>query len=462
MNTNKEFPDKNIFKAYDIRGVVGKTLNNSSVIQIGKSIGSEALQQNQKSICVGYDGRLSSPQILDLLSEGLLSTGINVINIGLVTTPMLYFSTYQLKTKSGIMITGSHNPPEYNGFKIVINDKTLSTDDIQILYQRIIKEEYLIGKGGVSNLDVKPAYLEKIYSDIKLARPIRVAIDCGNGAASVCAEDLYKGIGAKVELLFCSIDGNFPNHHPDPSNPKNLVSLQEALLNGESELGLAFDGDGDRLGVVTKKGEIIFPDRQLLLFAEDVLKNNPGATIIFDVKSTRHLFSWIEDRGGIPIIWKTGHSLIKAKMKESKAILAGEMSGHMFFNDRWYGFDDGVYAGARLIEILSNFDNPSKILEALPKSFSTPELNIELNEGEQHKIIKTLQNKAKFPNAIEIIKIDGLRVEYDYGFGLMRASNTTPVIVLRFEASSKKDLKLIQKDFKEILEGYIPKEKIPF
>ena len=462
MNTNKEFPDKNIFKAYDIRGVVGKTLNNSSVIQIGKSIGSEALQQNQKSICVGYDGRLSSPQILDLLSEGLLSTGINVINIGLVTTPMLYFSTYQLKTKSGIMITGSHNPPEYNGFKIVINDKTLSTDDIQILYQRIIKEEYLIGKGGVSNLDVKPAYLEKIYSDIKLARPIRVAIDCGNGAASVCAEDLYKGIGAKVELLFCSIDGNFPNHHPDPSNPKNLVSLQEALLNGESELGLAFDGDGDRLGVVTKKGEIIFPDRQLLLFAEDVLKNNPGATIIFDVKSTRHLFSWIKDKGGIPVIWKTGHSLIKAKMKEVNAILAGEMSGHMFFNDRWYGFDDGVYAGARLIEILSHFDNPSEILEALPKSFSTPELNIKLNEGEQHKIINTLQSKATFQNAIEIIKIDGLRVEYTYGFGLMRASNTTPVIVLRFEADSNENLKLIQNEFKEILGAYIPQRKIPF
>jgi phosphomannomutase/phosphoglucomutase len=462
MNTNKEFPEKNIFKAYDIRGVVGKTLNDSSVVQIGKSIGSEALQQNQKDICVGYDGRLSSPHIFNLLSKGLLSTGINVTNIGLVTTPMLYFSTHHLNTQSGIMITGSHNPPEYNGFKIVIDDKTLSTDDIQALYKRIIKKEYLIGKGGMSNSDLKPAYLEKIYSDIKLARPIRVAIDCGNGAASVCAEELYKGIGANVESLFCNIDGNFPNHHPDPSNLKNLVSLQEALVNGESELGLAFDGDGDRLGVVTKKGEIIFPDRQLLLFAEDVLKNNPGASIIFDVKSTRHLFSWIEDRGGIPIIWKTGHSLIKAKMKESKAILAGEMSGHMFFNDRWYGFDDGVYAGARLIEILSNFDNPSKILEALPKSFSTPELNIELNEGEQHKIIKTLQNKAKFPNAIEIIKIDGLRVEYDYGFGLMRASNTTPVIVLRFEASSKKDLKLIQKDFKEILEGYIPKEKIPF
>jgi len=462
MNTNKEFPEKNIFKAYDIRGIVGKTLKDSSVIQIGKSIGSEALEQNQKDICVGYDGRLSSPHMFNLLSKGLLSSGINVVNIGLVTTPMLYFSTHHLNTQSGIMITGSHNPPEYNGFKIVINSKTLSTDDIQALYKRIIKEEYLIGKGKISNSDLKPAYLEKIYSDIKLARPIRIAIDCGNGAASVCAEELYKGIGAIVEPLFCDIDGNFPNHHPDPSNLKNLVDLQEALKKGDSELGLAFDGDGDRLGVVSKKGEIIFPDRQLLLFAEDVLKKNPGASIIFDVKSTRHLFSWIKDKGGIPIIWKTGHSLIKAKMKEAKAILAGEMSGHMFFNDRWYGFDDGIYAGARLIEILSNFNNPSEILEALPKSFSTPELNIKLNEGEQHKIIKILQSKAKFKNAIEIIKIDGLRVEYDYGFGLMRASNTTPVIVLRFEADSNKNLKLIQDEFKEILEAYIPQDKIPF
>ena len=462
MNTNKEFPEKNIFKAYDIRGIVGKTLKDSSVIQIGKSIGSEALRQSQKNICVGYDGRLSSPHIFKLLSKGLLSTGVNVSNIGLVTTPMLYFSTHQLNTKSGIMITGSHNPPEYNGFKIVINDKTLSTDEIQVLYRRIIKEDYLVGEGEMSNANIKTSYLEEIYSDIKLARPIRIAIDCGNGAASVCAEELYKGIGAKVESLFCNIDGNFPNHHPDPSNLKNLISLQEALKKGNSELGLAFDGDGDRLGVVSKKGEIIFPDRQLLLFAEDVLKKNPGASIIFDVKSTRHLFSWIKDKGGIPIIWKTGHSLIKAKMKEAKAILAGEMSGHMFFKDRWYGFDDGIYAGARLIEILSHFNNPSEILEALPKSFSTPELNIKLNEGEQHKIIKILQSKAKFKNAIEIIKIDGLRVEYDYGFGLMRASNTTPVIVLRFEADSNKNLKLIQDEFKEILEAYIPQDKILF
>jgi len=462
MNTSKDNPEKNIFKAYDIRGIVGISLNDQTIIKIGQSIGSEALKQKQKKICVGFDGRLSSPHIFKLLSKGLLSTGIDVINIGLITTPMLYFSTFELKTGSGIMITGSHNPPEYNGFKIVINEKTLSSDDIQMLYQRIVKEEYTTGAGKLINSDIKSSYLEKIFNDINLARPIRIAIDCGNGAAGVCAEELYSGIGAKVETLFCKIDGNFPNHHPDPSNLKNLVSLQEALLNGESELGLAFDGDGDRLGVVTKKGEIIYPDRQLLLFAEAVLKKNPGAAIIFDVKSTRHLFSWIKDRGGVPIIWKTGHSFIKSKMKESKAILAGEMSGHIFFNDRWYGFDDGIYAGARLIEILSHFDNPSKILESLPKGVSTPELNIKLNEGEQHEIIKTLQNTAKFKNANEIVKIDGLRVEYEYGFGLMRGSNTTPVIVLRFEANSLENLKSIQNEFKEILKDFVAHDKIPF
>ena len=462
MNTSKDNPEKNIFKAYDIRGIVGNTLNDQTVIKIGRSIGSEALKQKQKQICVGFDGRLSSPHIFKLLSKGLLSTGIDVINIGLVTTPMLYFSTFELRTGSGIMITGSHNPPEYNGFKIVINEKTLSSDDIQMLYQRILKEEYINGVGKLINSNIKSSYLEKIFNDISLVRPIRIAIDCGNGAAGVCAEELYNGIGAKVETLFCKIDGNFPNHHPDPSNLDNLIDLQNLLKNGESELGLAFDGDGDRLGVVTKKGEIIYPDRQLLLFAEAVLKKNPGASIIFDVKSTRYLFNWIKDRGGVPIIWKTGHSLIKSKMKESKAILAGEMSGHIFFNDRWYGFDDGIYAGARLIEILSHFNNPSEVLEALPKGVSTPELNIKLKEGEQHEIIKTLQNTAKFENANEIVKIDGLRVEYEHGFGLMRGSNTTPVIVLRFEANSLKNLKLIQNEFKEALKGFVADDKIPF
>jgi len=462
MNTNNELPDKSIFKAYDIRGVVGKTLTDNTVIKIGQSIGSEALSHNQKEICVGYDGRLSSPHLLSLLTKGLVNTGINVINIGLVTTPMLYFSTHNLSTKSGVMITGSHNPPEYNGFKIMINDKTLSTEDIEDLYNRIIKKDYLVGKGKISTTNIKPHYIKKISDSINLHRPLRVAIDCGNGAASICAEELYNALGAKVESLFCNVDGNFPNHHPDPSNPENLIDLQKKLLNGDSELGLAFDGDGDRLGVVTKKGEIIYPDRQLLLFAEDVLKKNPGSSIIFDVKSTRHLFKWIKDRGGVPIISKTGHSIIKAKMKESRSVLAGEMSGHIFFNDYWYGFDDGVYAGARLLEILSFFDNPSEILEALPKGFSTPELNIELNEGEQHKLIEKLQKEATFPKAIDIIKIDGLRVEYSSGFGLMRASNTTPRIVLRFEADTAANLDSIQEDFKLILQNHINPNKIPF
>ena len=462
MSTNKNLPEKSIFKAYDIRGVVGETLNDQIILNIGQSIGSEALRQNQKTICVGYDGRLSSPHILNMLSKGLLSTGIDVINIGLVTTPMLYFSTFELKTSSGIMITGSHNPPEYNGFKIIINERTLSSNDIQKLYKRIINNEYMTGVGKIVNSNIKGSYLERIYSDINLERPVHIAIDCGNGAAGVCAEELFNGIGAKVETLFCEVDGNFPNHHPDPSNIDNLNDLIRLVKDGKSELGLAFDGDGDRLGVITKKGRVIYPDRQLLLFAEDVLKKNPGASVIFDVKSTRHLFSWIKDCGGVPIIWKTGHSLIKSKMKETGAILAGEMSGHIFFNDRWYGFDDGIYAGARLIEILSHFDNPSEILESLPKGVSTPELNIKLNEGEQHEIIKILQHTAKFKNAYEIIKIDGLRVEYEHGFGLMRGSNTTPVIVLRFEANSIKNLKLIQNEFKEVLKDFVTHDKIPF
>ena len=360
------------------------------------------------------------------------------------------------------MITGSHNPPEYNGFKIVINKKTLSSNDIQNLYQTILDSDFLTGEGNKKSLSIKSQYLDEISDSIKLKRPMKVAIDCGNGAAGVCAEDLFKKLGVETEPLFCDVDGNFPNHHPDPSNPKNLLDLKDALKKGGSELGLAFDGDADRLGVVTKDGEIIFPDRQLLLFSEAVLKECPQSSIIFDVKSTRHLFSWIIEKGGIPVIWKTGHSFIKQKMKELNASLAGEMSGHTFFNDRWYGFDDGLYAAARLLEILSEFDDPSKILKALPKGFSTPELNIKLNEGEQHKLIAELQETASFSSATEIIKIDGLRVEYKEGFGLMRASNTTPVIVLRFEADTEKKLQEIQDQFKSILTKHISPEKIPF
>ena len=453
---------KNIFKAYDIRGIVGDTLTEGIVSLIGQSIGSEANDQKQTSICVGYDGRLSSPDLCDALTRGLLSTGIDVINIGLVTTPMLYFSTHELKTNTGIMITGSHNPPEYNGFKIVINAKTLSSEQIQGLYKRIIDGKFSKGNGKLTSKKIQSQYLAKIYEGINLKRPMKVTIDCGNGAAGVCAEELFKGLNLQVETLFSEVDGHFPNHHPDPSNPSNLIDLQNNLARTDSEIGLAFDGDADRLGVVTKSGEIIYPDRQLLLFSEWVLKENPGATIIFDVKSTRHLFQWIRDKGGTPLIWKTGHSLIKAKMKETNAILAGEMSGHTFFCDKWYGFDDGLYAGARLLEILSHFDDPSSVLEALPKGFSTPELNIMLAEGEQHTLIRTMQDNAIFPKALEIIKIDGLRVEYEDGFGLMRASNTTPVIVLRFEANTASDLGVIQDEFRSVLEMHVDKDSIPF
>jgi phosphomannomutase/phosphoglucomutase len=360
------------------------------------------------------------------------------------------------------MITGSHNPPEYNGFKIVINARTLSSEQIQGLYKRIIDKKFSKGNGSLADKKIQSQYLAKIYEGINIKRPMKVTIDCGNGAAGVCAENLYKGLNLTVETLFGDVDGYFPNHHPDPSNPSNLTDLQKNLAATDSEIGLAFDGDADRLGVVTKSGEIIYPDRQLLLFSEWVLKENPGATVIFDVKSTRHLFKWIRDKGGIPLIWKTGHSLIKEKMKETNAILAGEMSGHTFFCDKWYGFDDGLYAGARLLEILSHFDDPSLVLEALPKGFSTPELNIKLEEGEQHALIKVMQDNAVFPEALEIIKIDGLRVEYKNGFGLMRASNTTPVIVLRFEANTSDDLSIIQDKFRSVLEMYIDRDKISF
>ncbi len=456
------FPEPNIFKAYDIRGVVGITLTLETVEQIGRALGSYAARKNQKKICVGYDGRLSSPNLSGALITGILSSGIDVVNIGLVTTPMLYFSTHLLKTNTGVMITGSHNPPEYNGLKMMVGGATLSSDEIQLLYQIILDKNFHYGKGELYHQDIKIDYLNKIKENIKLERSMTISIDCGNGAAGVCAEELFSSLGVKVNSLFCNVDGNFPNHHPDPSNPKNLIDLQQNLNNTSSELGLAFDGDGDRLGVVTKSGEIIYPDRQLLLFAENVLANNPGATIIFDVKSTRHLFKWIRDKGGIPMIWKTGHSLIKAKMKKESALLAGEMSGHTFFADRWYGFDDGLYAGARLLEILSKYSNPSEILEALPKGFSTPEINIKLAEGDQHKLIKKLQKEAKFEGSLEVIMIDGLRVEYKNGFGLMRASNTTPVIVLRFEADTADILEKIKNDFKKILSKYLPMNKITF
>src|SRR5210317_131070 len=455
--------DQSIFKAYDIRGIVDHSLTDETVVWIGQALGSLAKDENHKDICVGYDGRLSSPNICRLLIEGITSTGVNALDIGLVTTPMLYFSTYFLNTKTGVMITGSHNPPNYNGFKMMVNENTLSAEDIQQLKQRILNKNFAVGQGAYSKKNILVDYKHKILSTVKLRRKMKVAIDCGNGAAGVIAKNLFQELGVDTHMLYDTVDGNFPNHNPDPSKPDNLAESIEVVKHSDCELGLAFDGDADRLGVINKDGEIIFPDRQLMLFAKHVLKNNPQRKIIYDVKSTRHLNPWIKTYGGEPLIWKTGHSLIKKKMKQENAILAGEMSGHTFFNDKWYGFDDGVYAGARLLEILSHeTQDIEKILSELPKGFSTPEINIPVSEGEKHSIIESLQQEAHFDKELEIIKIDGLRVEYKHGFGLMRASNTTPVIVLRFEAETEKDLAEIQDDFKSQLKTRINLSNISF
>jgi phosphomannomutase/phosphoglucomutase len=452
---------KEIFKAYDIRGIVDKTLTPSIVESIGHALGSEAIDRQQTTICVGYDGRLSGPTLAAALCRGIRKAGVDVINLGLVATPMVYFAAYHLQTNCGVMVTGSHNPPDYNGLKMVLGGDTLAGDAIQSLRQRIKNNDLINGKGAERSVQIADAYISEISSHIKLARPMKITVDCGNGVAGAFAKELYEALGCEVQELFCEVDGHFPNHHPDPSVPENLTDLIDALKTGISEIGLAFDGDGDRLGVVTKDGNMIYPDRQLLLFAEDVLKRQPNATIIYDVKSTRNLAPWITARGGIPTMWKTGHSLIKAKMKETGAALAGEMSGHLFFKERWYGFDDGLYAGARLLEILSQFDDPSAVLNALPDSVSTPEQHIHMQEGEPHALIATLQQTAIFEDA-KVVTIDGLRVEYADGFGLMRASNTTPVIVLRFEADDAIALKRIQDCFRSVILAVAPNVTLPF
>ena len=453
---------KEIFKAYDIRGIVGKTLNADIVESIGHAIGSEAAARGQHSIAIGRDGRLSGVEFSAALARGIQKSGINVIDVGRVATPMVYFAAFQLNTNCAVMITGSHNPPDYNGLKMVLAGETLSGDTIQSLRTRIEEGKLSHGAGTYVQQDINADYLAKIVLHIKLARPMKITVDCGNGVAGDFAANLYRQLGCEVTELFCEVDGNFPNHHPDPSDPHNLEDLINALSGNNSEIGLAFDGDGDRLGVVTKEGTIIYPDRQLMLFAADVLSRNKGAEIIFDVKSTRNLFSWIKSHGGKPTLWKTGHSLVKAKMKETGALLAGEMSGHVFFKERWYGFDDGLYSGARLLEILSRSADPSATLNNLPDAVSTPELHIKLQEGENHALIARLGKEAKFTDAKDIITIDGLRVEYADGFGLMRASNTTPVIVLRFEADDEDGLVRIQDDFRRVLLKANASLQLPF
>jgi phosphomannomutase/phosphoglucomutase len=446
-----------IFRAYDIRGIAGRTLTAQIVRAIGRALGSMAPQ-----FAIGRDGRHSGPALADALAQGMIEAGADVVDIGMAPTPVTYFAAHHLGCGSCVSVTGSHNPPDYNGLKMVVEGHTLSGDEIQDLRRRIERGDFRSGAGKRRRADILDAYLERIAGDVKLARPMRIAVDCGNGVAGMIAPRLFRRLGCEVEELFCEVDGSFPNHHPDPSRPENLADLIRTLREGNAEIGLAFDGDGDRLGVVTKDGEIIFPDRQLMLFAADVLQRNPGAQIIYDVKSTRLLGPWIERHGGRPLIWKTGHSLIKAKLKETGAPLAGEMSGHTFFQERWYGFDDAIYAGARLLEILSRSADAGAPLKQLPNAPSTPELNWKLAEGEPHALVAKLQASRPFPGAQSVLTIDGVRAEYADGFGLARASNTTPVIVLRFEAETAAGLERIQQEFRAALQRLKPDAPLPF
>ncbi|WP_066568357.1 phosphomannomutase/phosphoglucomutase [Snodgrassella sp. CFCC 13594] len=448
--------DPGIFKAYDIRGIVGQTLTPETAYWIGRAVAAEAVARQVNEIAVGRDGRLSGPQLAQSLMAGITESGINVVDVGMVATPMLYFAAVQHCGGSGVMITGSHNPPDYNGFKLMLAGTTLAGDDIQALRLRIDNADWVkevAAEGSVATLSIAPEYTRYIAAHIQLKRPMNIVIDAGNGVAGAFAGDLYRALGCQVTELFCDVDGHFPNHHPDPAKPANLQDLIRALHSSDAEIGLAFDGDGDRLGVVTKEGQIIYPDRQLMLFSADVLSRNPGAKVIFDVKSTRLLAPWIRAHGGEPIMSKTGHSFIKAAIKQHGALVAGEMSGHVFFKERWLGFDDGLYAGARLLEILSASDDPSAVLNALPSGVSTPELNIDVPTGlSGHDLIDELAKNAHFDGAQELITIDGLRVEFADGFGLMRASNTTPVLVLRFEADNAAALARIQNQFKTVIE----------
>lgn len=455
---------RSIFRAYDIRGVVGTNLDSGIARLIGEVIGSILVEKGLKGIVVGYDGRLSSPSLANGLMDGLASTGVTVLDLGCVATPVVYFASHKTDFTSGISVTGSHNPPDYNGFKIVIDGHTLSGDAITNIFDRIVEKQIIRATtpGVISRRDIVPDYIRHIADDIQIDRPLKVVVDCGNGVPGSTAPALLRAIGAEVVELYCDVDGNFPNHHPDPSDPHNLIDLINLVKHEAADIGLAFDGDGDRLGVVTAQGEMIYPDRLLMLFAEDVLNRHPGAAIIYDVKCTGSLQGHILRHGGSPIMWKTGHSLIKAKMKETHAELAGEMSGHFFFAERWFGFDDGMYAAARLLEILAtSAEGIQSLFDALPKLVSTPELKIELNEGEQHSFIERFVAKAQFEGA-RINLIDGLRADWPDGWGLVRASNTTPVLVVRFEAHDEAALNRIQNLFRSELLALNADMTLPF
>ncbi|MVW70215.1 phosphomannomutase/phosphoglucomutase [Bordetella sp. 15P40C-2] len=466
MNDVARYPDS-VFKAYDIRGIVPDALNPDFARALGRALAAQARAQNVSTLVVGRDGRLSSAELSEALQAGILEGGIDTLDIGQVPTPLVYYAAYTQKTGSGIAITGSHNPPQYNGFKMMMGGRALYGPDVLALRDamnaaRVTPPAAAEQPGTRRELDLIEEYIQRIVGDVKLARPMKIAIDCGNGVAGAVAPRLFRAMGCEVTELFCEVDGRFPNHHPDPADPHNLEDLIHCLATTDCEIGLAFDGDGDRLGVVTKSGQIIWPDRQLILFARDVLERCPGETIIYDVKCSRHVGLAVEAAGGNPLMWQTGHSLVKAKLAETGAPLAGEMSGHIFFKERWYGFDDGLYTGARLLEIVSRHANPSEPLESLPQAESTPELKIEMEEGQPFALIQALQAEGKFDGALRVVTIDGVRAEYPDGFGLARPSNTTPVVVLRFEADTQEALTRIKEDFRQQLLRLAPEAKLPF
>jgi phosphomannomutase / phosphoglucomutase len=459
--------DPAIFRAYDIRGVVGTTLTADTARQVGQAIGAVMRERDLPEIVVGRDGRLSGPELASALIEGLREAGIDVIDLGAVPTPLVYFACFQLGTGCGVAVTGSHNPPDHNGFKIVIGGETLAEEAIADLCRRIAAGGLPTGgHGSWREQSVVDAYVNRVADDVSTQRRFKIVVDAGNGAAGAVAPRVLEEIGCEVVPLYCDVDGRFPNHHPDPSDPRNLGDLIAAVHTIGADLGIAFDGDGDRLGVVTPSGEIIYPDRLLMLYAQDVLARNPGATVIYDVKCTGHLRKVIQDAAGVPMMWRTGHSLIKAKMRDTGAALAGEMSGHFFFadNNRWYGFDDGIYAAARLMELLAadlEERSPSEIFDALPKSVSTPEIRLPMPEGAPTRFMEAFRAKAAFDEA-RITTLDGVRADWSDGWGLVRASNTSPALVFRFDADSAKALERVKQAFRLQLHAVDAKLQLPF
>ncbi len=456
MTEQKQKAPEAIFKAYDIRGIVDRTLTEEIVYAIGRAIGSEAREQQQNEIAIARDGRLSGPSFCQALSRGLQDSGMAVTDLGRVPTPVLYYAAHVLGSGTGVMVTGSHNPPDYNGFKMMIAGDTLAGEQIQRLRQRIDNDDFVSAAGSYRQLDLGQDYIDRIVGDVSLARPLKVVVDSGNGVAGELAPRLLRALGCDVTELFCEIDGHFPNHHPDPSQHENLVDLIAAVAREKADIGLAFDGDGDRLGVIDDQGQVIWPDRQIMLFARDIIARHPGGEILYDVKCSRHLARVISEAGGTPIMWQTGHSLIKARMRQSDVLLAGEMSGHIFFKERWYGFDDALYTAARLLEILAATEAPvSTVFARLPDAISTPELRVTLPEGEHFAFMERFAREADFSDA-EVITIDGLRVEFDDGWGLVRASNTTPSLILRFEADNEVALERIKERFRQAMLAVAP------